>query len=199
VTTITVPRVVLEQALEWANNHGEIVFAGGGWKAVDGMNAWTQALRAALAQPNEDYERGFVDGMSEQAKRSVDRAVIALAQQEQEPGVCGRCGGLVYDPVVLQQEQEPVAWVYVGIKHDGTTHGPHLVWKPQHMDAMSAEKGAKAMPLYTQPPRREWRGLTMQEINALPEIGGVMWRMGTAPAVLRAIRAVERALKEKNS
>jgi len=37
--------------------------------------------------------------------------------------------------------------------------------------------------------RREWRNLTMQEINALPEIGGVMWRMGTAPAVLRAIRA----------
>ena len=47
--------------------------------------------------------------------------------------------------------------------------------------------------------RREWRNLTMQEINALPEIGGVMWRMGTAPAVLRAIRAVERALKEKNN
>lgn len=52
--------------------------------------------------------------------------------------------------------------------------------------------------LYTHPPRREWRNLTMQEINALPEIGGVMWRMGTAPAVLRAIRAVEAKLKEKN-
>jgi hypothetical protein len=39
-----------------------------------------QALRAALEQPNEDYERGFVDGMSEQARRSVDRAVDALAQ-----------------------------------------------------------------------------------------------------------------------
>jgi hypothetical protein len=25
---------------------------------------------------------------------------------EPEPGVCGRCGGLVYDPVVVQQEQE---------------------------------------------------------------------------------------------
>jgi hypothetical protein len=37
-------------------------------------------------QPNEDYERGFVDGMLEQAKRSVDRAVNrmtdALAQPE---------------------------------------------------------------------------------------------------------------------
>jgi hypothetical protein len=34
----------------------------------------------------------------------------ALERQEQEPGVCGRCGGLVYDPVVVQQEQAPVAW-----------------------------------------------------------------------------------------
>ncbi len=48
-------------------------------------------------------------------------------------------------------------------------------------------------------PRREWRGLTMQDINALPEVGGRMWNMGVADAVLRAIRAVERALKEKNA
>ena len=52
------------------------------------------ALRAALEQPNADYERGFVDGMSEQAKRSVDRAVNrmadALAEPVQEPG-CDRC------------------------------------------------------------------------------------------------------------
>jgi hypothetical protein len=44
---------------------------------------------------------------------------------------------------------EPVAWMYTGIKQDGTEHGPHLVWKPEYMDAMSASKGAKATPLYT--------------------------------------------------
>ena len=38
------------------------------------------ALRAALAEPGSDYERGFVDGMSEQAKRSVDKAVNRMAQ-----------------------------------------------------------------------------------------------------------------------
>jgi hypothetical protein len=38
-------------ALEWANNHGEIVFSGGGMEAVGGMNAWAQALRTALEQP----------------------------------------------------------------------------------------------------------------------------------------------------
>ena len=36
----------------------------------------------------------------------------ALAQPEQEGGVCGRCGGWVSDPVITQPEQEPVAWMY---------------------------------------------------------------------------------------
>ena len=45
---------VAQQALEWADHHGEIVFAGGGWKAVNGMNAWTQALRAALSQQDKE-------------------------------------------------------------------------------------------------------------------------------------------------
>jgi hypothetical protein len=52
--------------------------------------------------------------------------------------------------------------------------------------------------VYTHPPRREWRNLTIQEINALPEVGGRMWNMGVADAVLRAIRAIEAKLKELN-
>ena len=36
-------------------------------------------------QPNEDYERGFVDGMSEQAKRSVDRAVNRMTDALEQP------------------------------------------------------------------------------------------------------------------
>jgi hypothetical protein len=50
---------------------------------------------------------------------------------------------------------EPVAWMYTGIKCDGGEHGPHLVWKPAYMDAMSAGKGAKATPLYAAPPTEE--------------------------------------------
>jgi hypothetical protein len=46
-------REVMQQALEWAHNNGEAVFAGGGMAAVDRMNAWSQALRAALAEPDE--------------------------------------------------------------------------------------------------------------------------------------------------
>ena len=40
----------------------------------------TENLRAALAEPGSDYERGFVDGMLEQARRSVDKAVNAMAE-----------------------------------------------------------------------------------------------------------------------
>jgi len=45
------------------------------------------ALRFALEQPNADYERGFVDGMSEQAKRSVDRAVNRMADALEQPAL----------------------------------------------------------------------------------------------------------------
>lgn len=45
-------RAAAQQALEWAESHGEAMFAGGGLQAVEHMNAWTQALRAALAQAN---------------------------------------------------------------------------------------------------------------------------------------------------
>jgi len=39
------------------------------------------ALRTALTVPGNDYERGFVDGMSHQVKSSVDRAVNAMARK----------------------------------------------------------------------------------------------------------------------
>jgi hypothetical protein len=35
------------------------------------------AIKAALAQPNSEYERGFVDGMQKQMQSSVDKAVNA--------------------------------------------------------------------------------------------------------------------------
>ena len=41
----------------------------------------------------------------------------ALAQPEQEGGVCGRCGGWVSDPVITQPEQKPAtysAWGFMG-------------------------------------------------------------------------------------
>lgn len=99
-------------------------------------------------------------------------------------------------------EPEPVAWMYVGVRYDGTTHGPHLAWKPQYMDAMSKHNGAEAIPLFDHPPRREWRGLTDEELrDALRECPHdtvenlrVRWLYAKDFA-----RAVEAALKERNT
>ena len=41
-------------------------------------------LEEVLKQPTPDYERGFIDGMSEQARRSVDRAVNRISQEAGE-------------------------------------------------------------------------------------------------------------------
>jgi len=95
-----------------------------------------------------------------------------------------------------QPEQEPVAWMYVGLTVTNNMHGPHLVWKPEQMDAMSAEKGVVASPLYTHPPRREWRGLKEWEINdgldQLPTEDVCSW------SFRKGVYFAEAALKEKN-
>ncbi len=93
-----------------------------------------------------------------------------------------------------QPEQEPVAWVYTGVKADGTEHGPHLVWKPEHMDAMSAEKGVVASPLYAHPPRRRWRGLTDTERAAVQYES---FKRGLSP--LEFMELHEAALKDRNA
>ena len=69
----------------------------------------------------------------------------ALAQQEQEPSVCARCGGLVYDPVWVAQSD---------------------------------------------PPRREWQGLTEEERAKIIEYGSTLADIASA---------IEQALKERNN
>lgn len=63
-------REAAQQALE-ALEHG--------W--IEKNDAVAAALRAALAEPGNDYERGFVDGMSNQAKSSVDKAVNSMTRK----------------------------------------------------------------------------------------------------------------------
>jgi hypothetical protein len=75
----------------------------------------------------------------------------------------------------LQAEpvEEPVAWRHKGAGHFTVTP---LVSKFPEWE-----------PLYTAPPRREWRGLTEEELDR--------W----TPEIHSVIRAIEAALKEKNN
>ena len=76
----------------------------------------------------------------------------------------------------LETEQEPVAWI---------SEGGDVSRSKRYMDEM----GFKCNPLYTAPPKREWVGLTDDEMEALflNEDG------------VRFARYIEAKLKEKNA
>lgn len=61
---------LLQGDIEWTSNSPTLKF----------VNSTVAALRAALAELDSDYERGFVDGMNLQTKGSVDKAVNRMAQ-----------------------------------------------------------------------------------------------------------------------
>jgi hypothetical protein len=171
---MTTLREAAQQALERLMLHHRT------WDARDDLNAIT-ALRAALAQEERE-------DIAQNLQSRLDAALL-LEGRRQEIAQPRR-----------ETEQEPVATVAMDVS------GAHLSWNGKYLGQKPDTKIAmllKDLPvgtlLFTAPPRREWRGLTMQEINALPEVGGRMWNMGVADAVLRAIRAIEDALKEKNN
>jgi len=88
---------------------------------------------------------------------------------------------------LAEQEAEPVAW---GMQHsDGRIYD--CIAPGEH----DREPGQYTVPLYTLPPRREWQGLTDEEVKFLwefpPELSWI-------EAVYAAIRKAEAALKEKN-
>jgi hypothetical protein len=87
-----------------------------------------------------------------------------------------------------QPEQEPVAWRHLS----GHIQGRNPNWSSDVATGYTREKGW--IPLYTYPPRREWRGLTEEDERAF--LDSVV---GSLPVAKNLIRAIEAALKEKNS
>jgi hypothetical protein len=130
-------------------------------------------IKEALAQPERDYERGFIDGMQKQMQSSVDKAVNRMAQPEQEPVEWGVDWGKDGNSVSIIKRLadgniEVLAWEYA----------PH-------------------------PPQRTWVGLTDEEIAEMwLEILGSTPPSGIHEAGLQPWRfsqAIEAKLKEKNT
>jgi len=61
-------------------------------QALHSENERLGLYKDAYAQPEHDYERGFIDGMQKQMQSSVDKAVNRMAQPEQEPVALPCCG-----------------------------------------------------------------------------------------------------------
>jgi len=82
-----------------------------------------------------------------------------------------------YCTSIEQPEPEPVAW----INWSALTGKPRLGWE--------CESELASEPLYKSPPKREWQGLTEEEIEA----------MGLCAATKADIQDIEGKLKEKNT
>ena len=94
-----------------------------------------------------------------------------------------------------QQEQEPVAWIQ-----------PDHLQKARQAPFLCRVEPTKRMsdfvPIYTTPPRREWRGLSVDEIDRIAkqewgEDHEIFWFDDDGIALFA--RALETALKEKNT
>lgn len=93
----------------------------------------------------------------------------------------------------IEQAAEPVAsaWIRDGVMVNA------FPWPPgdprgRDEDQYWQGKGYTASPLYTHPPRREWQGLTMQEVKDLAGEDDIFG------AIIEFARAIEAGLKEKN-
>ena len=111
---------------------------------------------------------------------------MALEALESDPlshaGLVNRKQAIAALRQALETEQEPVAWI---------SEGGDVSRSKRYMDEM----GFKCNPLYTAPPKREWVGLTDEEINSVRHN-----RDWTAPWTDETFaRAIEAKLKEKNT
>ena len=103
--------------------------------------------------------------------QKIAEAITALraALAQDEP----KGGGNLPPPLQAEPVEEPVAWRHKGAGHFTVTP---LVSKFPEWE-----------PLYTAPPRREWEGLTEEEVYC--------W----TPEIHPVIRAIEQALRSKNN
>jgi hypothetical protein len=91
-----------------------------------------------------------------------------------------------------QQEQEPVAWI--NPKHlQGLTLGLY-----GYAEIYTDESQGR-IPLYTHPPRREWRGLTEEELRRLWRESSFRGNGGQIDWFTEGARVAEAALKERNA
>ena len=86
-----------------------------------------------------------------------------------------------------EQEQEPVAWLELRILSSGGYASPIKEW---HVTQNPSTSNALRKPLYTHPPRREWRSLSEEEVDEL---------QSGMQASHKDVRAIEAALRSKNT
>ncbi len=161
------------------------------WQAIT-------ALKAALEQPEQGGKTGWPPGLLQDdcrglskwlasqpdARRRVREAVAALEQPEQEP--------------VAWLRREELADLQICNYRQLGADSPRI-WAPREADTPTPEQDL--VPVYTHPPRREWRGLTEEEIQSVIQLEREKRFQRRPPLPLSMTElshAIEAKLKEKN-
>jgi hypothetical protein len=92
-----------------------------------------------------------------------------------------------------EPEQEPVAWLELRILSSGGYASPIKEW---HVTQNPSTSNALRKPLYTHPPRREWRSLSEEEIAKCWH--DTPWNADLKTRVFAFFHTVEAALRSKN-
>jgi len=143
-------------------------------------------LRTAAQQALKSL-RGYRREIGCEQPCDAERALEAALEARDGGEVKWFANGSLMDNLraaLEQPEQEPVAWMD---PNRGEVCSAH--WLESHAPERDVDRFS--CPLYTNPPRREWRGLTEEEMVALA--GGELTRDERMIA-----RAIEVKLKERN-
>jgi hypothetical protein len=174
---MTTLRTAAQQALEALEGGGD------SWRLIGPA---ITALKAAL----EQYDKDRVWIEERKANWALQRKLVAETPErdrQQREYEESRSAAL--------EQPEPVAWrTFDGEGgYDYRTYDDNENYRDE-WDKRNPNHKGWVEPLYTHPPRREWRGLSEEEINE-----ATFHPDGRMNTHLEFARAVEAALKEKNT
>lgn len=142
-----------------------------------------EALRLAL----EALEYSVSPGKKNPAIIAIT-AITAIKQALEQPEPPCKTGSQCTSKCDGCAESEPVAWA--------THHEPPMFFYTKSEAALYCDYDESPIPVYTSPPKREWQGLTDEEVfdiwlNEMPAPDKVFYQ--------KLCRSVEAKLKEKNT
>jgi hypothetical protein len=218
--TITLPRATVQQALERLMLHHRTWDARDDLNAITALRAALEQPEQPVQEPLKPnattrlqdpgaYDRGVLAGLrqalaicSDLENFAADRlawdiqdAIAALRAALEQPDRAQkmRDAGYTRRPTLREMaepEQEPVAWLELRILSSGGYASPIKEW---HVTQNPSTSNALRKPLYTHPPRREWRSLSEEEILPLYSM-----LPSSHAEMLEFSRAFEAALRSKN-
>jgi hypothetical protein len=124
---------------------------------------------------------------AQQALEALEEATNYTGCEAWSPSMTDEClaVAVALRAALEQPEQEPMAWLDEEI---------NCAYTPQELDGGSADG---LLPLFTHPPRREWRGLDRDEtMHLMNDTAENYW--ADEAHIQRFARAVEAALRSKN-